>query len=76
MAGSESSGDAIFKLYRYGPFMAAAVIFIVRFIAIAGLHVYQLIVTKTWFFTCFVIGGFSTLFLPHTSVITKILTAT
>ncbi|KAJ4211715.1 hypothetical protein NW759_012316 [Fusarium solani] len=59
MAGSESSGDAIFKLYRYDPSMAAAVIFIVLFIAITGLHVYQLIVTKTWFFTCFVIGGFS-----------------
>ncbi|UPK90651.1 hypothetical protein LCI18_001586 [Fusarium solani-melongenae] len=58
MAGSESSGDAIFKLYRYDPSMAAAVIFIILFIAITGLHVYQLIVTKTWFFTCFVIGGF------------------
>ncbi|KAI8719992.1 hypothetical protein NCS52_00443200 [Fusarium sp. LHS14.1] len=58
MAGSDSSGDAIFKLYRYDPSMAAAVIFIVLFIAITGLHGYQLIVTKTWFFTCFVIGGF------------------
>jgi hypothetical protein len=75
MAGSESSGDAIFKLYRYDPSMAAAVIFIVLFIAITGLHVYQLIVTKTWFFTCFVIGGFSTLFLLHTSAFTKRLTA-
>ena len=52
-------GDAIFKLYRYDPSMAAAVIFIILFLLVTGLHTYQLFRTKTWFFSCFVIGGFS-----------------
>ncbi|KAH7122075.1 RTA1 like protein-domain-containing protein [Dactylonectria estremocensis] len=58
MAGSGTEDDAIFSLYRYDPSMAAAVIFIVLFMAITGLHLYQLIVTKTWFFAWFVAGGF------------------
>jgi hypothetical protein len=51
--------DVVFKLYRYDPSMAAAVIFIFLFLSVTGLHTYQLIRTKTWFFSCFVIGGFS-----------------
>ncbi|KAG4254671.1 hypothetical protein BFJ72_g15195 [Fusarium proliferatum] len=58
MAGSATGDDAVFKLYRYDPSMAAAVIFIILFMAITGLHLYQLIRTKTWFFACFVAGGF------------------
>lgn len=52
-------GNAIFKLYRYDPSMAAAIIFIILFLLVTGLHTYQLIRTKTWFFSCFVVGGFS-----------------
>ncbi|TVY60215.1 Protein RTM1 [Fusarium oxysporum f. sp. cubense] len=51
-------GDAIFKLYRYDPSMAAAVIFIILFLSVTTLHTYQLVRTKTWFFCCFVIGGY------------------
>ncbi|KAM5342209.1 hypothetical protein ACJ41O_015240 [Fusarium nematophilum] len=58
MAEPGTSQDVIFALYRYEPSMAAAAIFIVLFMAITGLHVYQLIMTKTWFFTWFVVGGF------------------
>jgi len=60
MSGSATGGgDAIFKLYRYDPSMAAAVIFIILFLLSTALHTYQLLRTKTWFFSCFVIGGFS-----------------
>ncbi|KAI4736771.1 RTA1-domain-containing protein [Aureobasidium sp. EXF-12298] len=46
-----------FKLYRYDPSMAAAVIFILAFIVITALHFYQVVRTKTYFFAPFVIGG-------------------
>ncbi|KAL1591359.1 hypothetical protein SLS60_012058 [Paraconiothyrium brasiliense] len=53
------SDDAIdFKLYRYDPFMAAAVIFIILFLVITAIHFYQLIRTRAWFFIPFIIGGF------------------
>ncbi|KAH7156035.1 RTA1 like protein-domain-containing protein [Dactylonectria macrodidyma] len=58
MAEPGTRDDAIFSLYRYDPSMAAAAIFIVLFMAVTGLHMYQLIITKTWFFTWFVAGGF------------------
>ncbi|KAM0327521.1 hypothetical protein ACHAQA_005811 [Verticillium albo-atrum] len=59
MANSTAGSDdeAVFMLYRYDPSMAAAVIFILLFLAITAFHVYKIVVTKTWFFTCFVIGG-------------------
>jgi hypothetical protein len=46
-----------FRLYRYDPSMAAAVIFILAFIVITALHFYQMVRTKTYFFVPFVIGG-------------------
>jgi hypothetical protein len=46
-----------FKLYRYNPSMAAAVIFIVLFFLITTLHFYQMMRTRTWIFIPFVIGG-------------------
>ncbi|RMJ18464.1 hypothetical protein CDV36_001880 [Fusarium kuroshium] len=57
MAASAAGGD-VFLLYRYDPSMGAAAIFIVLFIAITGLHVYQFVMTKTLFFAWFVVGGF------------------
>ncbi|KAG9721859.1 hypothetical protein KCU73_g14128, partial [Aureobasidium melanogenum] len=56
MSGSGTQyGD--FRLYRYDPNMAAAVIFILAFIVITALHFYQMVRTKTYFFVPFVIGG-------------------
>jgi hypothetical protein len=46
-----------FKLYRYDPSMAGAIIFVLAFIGMTGLHFYQMIRTKTYFFVPFVIGG-------------------
>jgi hypothetical protein len=45
-----------FKLFRYDPNLSAAVFFILLFTAAASLHTYQYIVTKTWFFTAFIVG--------------------
>ncbi|PVI01010.1 hypothetical protein DM02DRAFT_642118 [Periconia macrospinosa] len=39
---------ADFKLYRYDPSMAAAVIFIIGFLVITSIHFYQMIRTRTW----------------------------
>ena len=50
---------ADFKLFRYDPILGAAVFFILLFTAAASLHTYQYIVTKTWFFTAFVVGCWS-----------------
>jgi hypothetical protein len=46
-----------FKLYRYNPSMAAAIIFIILFFLITALHFYQMMRTRTWIFVPFVIGG-------------------
>ena len=45
-----------FKLFRYDPNLGAAVFFILLFTAAASLHTYQYVVTKTWFFTAFIVG--------------------
>jgi hypothetical protein len=51
------NGDTIdFKLFRYDPNLGAAVFFVILFAAASALHTYQYLVTKTWFFTAFVIG--------------------
>lgn len=46
-----------FKLYRYDPSMAAAIIFIILFLLATALHLYQMFRTRTWIFIPFVIGG-------------------
>ncbi|KAH7112498.1 putative RTM1-like protein [Dendryphion nanum] len=50
--------DVDFKLYRYDPSMAAAVIFIILFLLITVVHAYQLMRTRAWILIPFVIGGF------------------
>ncbi|KAH7017247.1 putative RTM1-like protein [Ilyonectria destructans] len=52
-----STPEEEFKLYHYDPSTGAAVTFIIFFLAITGIHAYQMIRTKTWFFTAFIIGG-------------------
>jgi hypothetical protein len=53
-----NDSDSDFKLYRYDPSLAAAVLFIALFLAVSVLHTYQLLRTRTWFFIPFCIGGF------------------
>jgi hypothetical protein len=55
-----------FKLYRYDPSLAAAIIFIILFLLISAVHLYQMIRTRTWIFIPFVVGGFCKLaFMKH-----------
>lgn len=49
-----------FKLYRYDPSMAAAVLFIILFLLITAIHSYQMFRTRVWIFIPFVIGGYCT----------------
>ncbi|PYH77206.1 putative RTM1-like protein [Aspergillus uvarum CBS 121591] len=49
--------DSEFKLYRYDPSIGAAVIFIILFLAAAGIHTFQVVRTKAWFVIPFVVGG-------------------
>jgi hypothetical protein len=53
-----SDDGSDFKLYRYHPSMAAAVLFIILFLAITAVHSYQMIRTRVWIFIPFVLGGF------------------
>jgi hypothetical protein len=47
-----------YYLWNYVPSMAGAVIFILLFLAIAGLHFWRLFKTRTWFCLPFAIGFF------------------
>ncbi|OLN81855.1 Protein RTA1-like protein 8, partial [Colletotrichum chlorophyti] len=49
--------DADWSFYRFEPSTAAAVFFCVVFVLTTALHVVQLVRTKTWYMTAFVIGG-------------------
>ncbi|KAE8377042.1 RTA1 like protein-domain-containing protein [Aspergillus bertholletiae] len=54
--GDSNSND--FQYYRYHPSIGAAVLFVILFIAATGIHTYQLVRTRTWYFIPFVIGGY------------------
>jgi hypothetical protein len=49
-----------FQLFRYDPSLAAAVLFTVLFALVTVLHTYQYFVTKCWFYSAFVFGGWRT----------------
>ncbi|KAF5868707.1 putative rta1 like protein [Botrytis fragariae] len=49
--------NPVYKLYRYTPNIAAAVIFLIAFAATMLYHVYQMIRNRSWYFTPLVIGG-------------------
>ncbi|KAH7075849.1 putative RTM1-like protein [Paraphoma chrysanthemicola] len=55
---AEDGENIDFKLFRYNPSMAAAVIFIILFLLISTLHLYQMVRTRAWIFIPFVLGGF------------------
>ncbi|CAI7567842.1 unnamed protein product [Penicillium pancosmium] len=52
-----SNDFADFELYRYTPSLVAAVIFLVLFIFATLYHLYQVVHTRCWYFTVFVVGG-------------------
>ncbi|KAJ5990327.1 hypothetical protein N7522_010534 [Penicillium canescens] len=56
MSTNENDGVS-FKLYRYTPSLVAAIIFIVLFALATLYHLYQVVRTRSWYFTVFVVGG-------------------
>jgi hypothetical protein len=56
--------DGTFKLFKYHPSTAAAVIFLVLFGLTTLLHFYQMIRTRTWYFIVFCLGGLCQFHLP------------
>ena len=67
MPSSSSSSHGGWIAYEYYPSMAAAVIFIILFIAVTAFHTYHLIRTRTWFFIPLVLGGYCTVPFPGCS---------
>jgi hypothetical protein len=57
--------SASFELYRYTPSIAAAIVFIVLFVLATAYHLYQVVRTRSWFFTIFVVGGACEFNLPE-----------
>ncbi|KXH63559.1 hypothetical protein CSAL01_06204 [Colletotrichum salicis] len=51
--------NAEWSFYRFEPSTAAAVFFCVVYVLTTGLHIFQLVRTKTWYMTAFVISGLS-----------------
>lgn len=47
----------VYELYRYTPSLEAAAIFAALFAGTTIVHIYQLVKTKAWYFTPFVVGG-------------------
>lgn len=54
---AEEDANSDFKLYHYNPSVAAAVVFVLLFLATSIYHVWQMVKTRTWFFLAFIIGG-------------------
>ncbi|PLB52704.1 RTA1 like protein [Aspergillus steynii IBT 23096] len=58
MADASNQEAISFSFYHYDPTKVGAIIFILLFIGTTAMHLFQMIKTRTWFFTPFVIGGF------------------
>ncbi|KAK2761753.1 hypothetical protein FQN54_001581 [Arachnomyces sp. PD_36] len=62
MVGHETRGAKAevleWEYYRYDPSLVAAIIFIALFFITTGIHTFQLIRSRTWYFIPLVIGGF------------------
>jgi len=67
---SDSKGQIDFQLYRYTPSIPAAVIFVVLFLLTTAYHFYQLIKSRSWYFSAFVVGGICEFFPSSGSVLT------
>jgi hypothetical protein len=51
-----ANDTSTFEYYRYHPSLPAAVVFTILFLLTALLHIYQLVRTRTWYFTPVVVG--------------------
>ncbi|KAF4445454.1 hypothetical protein F53441_10796 [Fusarium austroafricanum] len=58
MADAPGAEAFDFKLYRYNPSLAAAIVSVAIFAILSVLHVWRLIRVRAYYFTPFVVGGF------------------
>lgn len=56
-AAPDHNGEFDFKLYRYVPSLPAAVISVIAFGILTGLHVRRLYQVRAFYFTAFTVGG-------------------
>lgn len=52
-----SAPDMEFELYRYTPSLAAAIVSVVLFTILTGLHVWRMVRARAFYFVAFTIGG-------------------
>ena len=52
-----TNNESDFKYYHYNPSLPAASIFAILFLLTSLVHIYQLIRSRTWYFTPLVVGG-------------------
>jgi hypothetical protein len=55
---SDGTDSFSFKLYRYDPSLAAAIVAVALFTIISFYHVWLMKRHRSWYFTAFIIGGF------------------
>jgi hypothetical protein len=53
---AEEQAESSSKLYHYDSSVAAAVVFVLLFLATTIYHAWQMVRQKTWFLTAFIIG--------------------
>lgn len=64
MSADEGSAGYDFKLYRYTPSLAGAVIAMLLFATVTSLHIWKLVRHRALYFTAFAIGGICTHYNP------------
>ncbi|KAF9886484.1 hypothetical protein FE257_011391 [Aspergillus nanangensis] len=57
MSSNDAGSGFTFKLYRYTPSLAPAVLFLILFIVITAIHLYQVIRMRSWYMLVLVTGG-------------------
>ncbi|KAM0554893.1 hypothetical protein ACHAPJ_006628 [Fusarium lateritium] len=57
MADNQGSETFDFKLYRYNPSLAAAIVSVIVFAVLTALHTWRLFRARAYYFTAFVVGG-------------------
>ncbi|KAJ4249062.1 hypothetical protein NW762_012394 [Fusarium torreyae] len=57
MANAQSPETFDFKLYRYDPSLAAAIVSVIVFAVLTALHTWRLFRARAYYFTAFVVGG-------------------
>lgn len=57
-AAAAAAGAFDFKLYRYTPSLPAAIVFVIVFTVLSGLHTWKLMKHRAYYFIAFTVGGY------------------